>query len=490
MNQPKILFQRRYAGFREMNPRLRVILQAAGSTFLLWATGALTHRINTNRVIAAMVELLAVLAIATLGDWILALFSSIVATTVYTLYFIDRAGARRLTGIEAAITFGTMAMTALIGSQLSVRAQRLAQEAIHRREEMERLNQLGRVLLAANTLAEAAAHAVREVVELFGLRGAALRVEGVPDAFLSGDFRPAAAADQISIVPLSQDPRADVLELHGARLSEEVRSALASMIRLVLERARSAEQRAESEAIRRVEALRSTVLNALAHDFKTPLTSIKAAASMLRVSGASLHADQRELVAVIDEEADRLARLIRESLDLAKLEGRRAHPATEECEISGIVDRVTARMSRQLGGRKFIIEIPEDLPPITGDSFLLEQMLLQVVDNAWKYSRPGTPIRISCVLASGNIVLTVCNEGSEIPEEERERIFDKFYRGSRDRGVVEGTGMGLVIARTIAEAYQGKIWLDMEPEGPAFRFALPFEATGEIHDREPHHITH
>jgi two-component system sensor histidine kinase KdpD len=147
-------------------------------------------------------------------------------------------------------------------------------------------------------------------------------------------------------------------------------------------------------------------------------------------------------------------------------------------------------MSRQLGGRKFIIEIPEDLPPITGDSFLLEQMLLQVVDNAWKYSRPGTPIRISCVLASGNIVLTVCNEGSEIPEEERERIFDKFYRGSRDRGVVEGTGMGLVIARTIAEAYQGKIWLDMEPEGPAFRFALPFEATGEIHDREPHHITH
>ncbi len=177
-----------------------------------------------------------------------------------------------------------MALTALIGSQLSVRAQRLAQEAIHRREEMERLNQLGSVLLAANTLAEAAAHAVREVVELFGLRGAVLRVEGVPDAFLFGDLSPA-AADQISTVPLSQEPRADVLELHGARLSEEVRSALASMIRLVLERARSAEQRAESEAIRRVEALRSTVLNALAHDFKTPLTSIKAAASMLRVSG-------------------------------------------------------------------------------------------------------------------------------------------------------------------------------------------------------------
>ena len=85
-----------------------------------------------------------------------------------------------------------MALTALIGSQLSVRAQRLAQEAIHRREEMERLNELGSVLLAANTLAEAAAHAVREVVELFGLRGAVLRVEGVPDAFQSGDFSPAA----------------------------------------------------------------------------------------------------------------------------------------------------------------------------------------------------------------------------------------------------------------------------------------------------------
>src|SRR6202041_2480574 len=155
---------------------------------------------------------------------------------------------------------------------------------------------------------------------------------------------------------LHTDYGADVLELHGEQPSEEVRNTIASMIRLVLERARSAEERAQMEAIRRGEELRTNVLNAMAHNFRTPLTSIKAAASMLRLSGMIASAHERELVVVIDEEADRLNRLIRESLDLAKLEARRENPLTEECLIPQIVNRVASRMSRYFGRREFIID--------------------------------------------------------------------------------------------------------------------------------------
>jgi len=462
----------------------------AASILLLCSAGSLSHFLGANRAIAAMVQLLAVLVVATWGGWILGLFSSAVASLVFGFYFIEPLDSFRLTTLDGALTFAAMALTASIGSHLSTRAGRLAREAVRRREEMERLNQLGRVLLAAGTLTEAAETAVREIVHLFGLRRAVLRIEGIPGAFQAGDSRPGArAADEISIVPLTGDSGADVLELHGARLSDEIRSTLASMAGLVLERARNAEERAEIKAVRQGEELRSTVLNALAHNFKTPLTSIKAAASILRGAGSALPADQLELVVVIDEEADRLHRLIRESLELAQLEGRRANPAIEECRIAGIVERVTARMASYFRNRRFIIDIPDDLPPIMGDNFLLEQMLLQVVDNAWKYSRPGTPIRISAVLSGPEIVVTVRNEGAGIPEDERDRIFDKFYRGSRDRATVEGTGLGLTIAKTIAETCQGTFWLDTEPEGPAFHFALPVGAAERLHDRESHHIT-
>jgi two-component system, OmpR family, sensor histidine kinase KdpD len=449
------------------------------TALVLGGTARACAYLEANSVIAAMMLLLEVLAIATLGDWILALLSSIVASFAFSYYFIEEAGSFRLSTLEGAVTFGAMALTALTGSCLSIRAQ-------HRAREMERLNQLGRVLLAANSLAEASQDAVQKVVELFGLKGAVLRVAGAPHAFQWGET----GVGHVSVIPLATDYGGDVLELHGPQPSEEVRNALASMIRLVLERARGAEERAQMEAIRRGEELRTTVLNALAHNLRTPLTSIKAAASMLRLSGRIPSAHERDLVVVIDEEADRLNQLIRESLDLAKLEARSANPLTEECLIPDIVRRVAAKMSRYFGRREFIIDLPEEIPPIMGDSFLFEQMLGQVVDNAWKYSQPGAPITISGVLSNASIVLTVWNGGSEIPEDERGRIFDRFYRGSRDRHRVEGAGLGLAIARTIAEAYKGKVWLEAEPLGHAFRFELPLEHTGRIHDSEQHYITH
>ncbi len=470
---------------------LRIGTHVVAVVVVMWGTGWLFSWLGTTRSTAGMILLLEVLAIATRGDWILALLSSTAASLIFSFYFIEQPrNLRFTTTMQGIVSFAALALTAFIGSRLAVRAQQRAREAIARREEMEHLNQLGRVLLAANSLSAAANDVVQKLVELFHLEGAVLRVAGQPHAFQCGVMVPGAVA----IVPLGTDHGADVLELHGAQPSAEVRDTIASMIRLVLERARGEEERAQIEIVRRGEELRTTVLNSLAHNFRTPLTSIKAAASMLRLSGRIPSVQERDLVVVIDEEADRLNQLIRESLDMAKIEARRANPITEECSIPEIVRRVASRMSRYLGRREFIIELSEDLPPVMGDSFLLEQMLGQLLDNAWKYSQPGAPVRISTSVSDASVILTVWNQGSEIPEEDRERIFDRFYRGSRDRHRVEGTGLGLAIARTIAEACGGKIWLDAEPMGPAFRLQLPMEApgvaAGRRSDREQHYITH
>lgn len=478
------MFHRGNNGGKSMNGKIRIGLRMLGLSVLVWYTGALCQLLGANRATAALLLLLEVLGISTLGDSPLALVSSTVASFTFSYYFIDPIGSFRLTTARGTVMFAAMAITALTASQISTRAQRRMREAIHRREEMERLNHLGRVLIAADTMAEAAAKAVRVLVELFGLEGAVLRVEGLPEEFRWGK----STGHPVSVMPLDSRSKAGVLELYGGRLSEEVSSALASMIRLVLERARSSEERAMLEATRRGEELRSTVLNALAHNFKTPLTSIKAAASTLRGSAGILQPDGRELIAIIDEEADRLKQLIHESLELAKVEGRRADERKEECPISGVVKRVVARLERFIGKRQLIIDIPEDLPPISADSFLLEQMLLQIIDNAVKYSRPGTPIGISAERKSGSVFLTVRNEGPQIAESERGRIFEKFYRGSMNRLNVEGSGLGLVIAKTIAESYGGRLWLENEPLGPAFCFELPLEVKERAHDREPHYI--
>ncbi len=187
----------------------------------------------------------------------------------------------------------------------------------------------------------------------------------------------------MSLVRLNAGSPQDVLELYGLQPSEEVRNALSSMLSLVIERARSSEERARIEATQRGEELRSTVLNALAHNFKTPLTSIKAAASAMRGSGNISTPGERDLIAVIDEEADRLDQLIGESLNLARIEGRRANPRTEECLFPEIIERISRRVGRYLGRQELsLIDVSDDLPAIIGDKFLLEQMLIQVVDNA------------------------------------------------------------------------------------------------------------
>ena len=306
--------------------------------------------------------------------------------------------------------------------------------------------------------------------EVFGLTGARLSLEDSTRTWGEGLVE----GPPVSVVPVPVG--GCTFEIYGTRLSDEVLHLLYGMIAQVIVRARNAEEKLRLEAEQKGESLRSTVLNALAHSFRTPLTSIKMAASMLRSDDFVSEPDQKDLIAAIDEEASRLDQLIGESLDLARLESRRSNPRREMCSVAVITGRVIARMSRHLAAARSGLRFRRTFRRSLGDPFLFEQMLIQVVDNAWKYSKPGSQIRISAEAAGSTIQISVRNQGSEILPSEQARIFDKFYRGSEFQSSVEGTGLGLAIAKTIAEACHGRIWLESEPTGPAFHFALPLGA--------------
>ncbi len=442
---------------------LRIILFAV----LVWTLDWVCFQLKTSRATAGMLLLLAVLGTATRGDRWLAMITAGTACLAFNYYQIDTVGSLIINSLDGAITFTAMVVTAITGSHLAIRARRRADEAERRREEMNRLQQLGSSLLIANTVSATGHSIVDRIVQLFAAHTAILRVDG--QEFVAG--RPP-AGEPVEIY-IKSGEKATVLFLYGICPSAEVSDALSNLADLALDRARASEDRSRMESSQRGEQLRNTVLNALAHNFKTPLTCIKAAASMLRRSPSLTDEDGRDLVIAIDEEADRLAKLINESLDLARIEAHRMNPRREECDVHGTIQKVVERMSRYLGGRFVTVKIPHDLPLVDGDQFLLEQMFTQILDNAWKYSRPGGAIQVHANSAGQRVTVTIQNEGGRIPESERELIFDRFYRGSGHRSKVEGTGLGLAIARSIAEVHGGALWLDQETGGPAFRFLLP-----------------
>ncbi len=442
--------------------------------------------------IGAMVLLLCVLATATQADRWLAVTASLSASLSFSYYFIKPAYSFSITSTEDAIGFGTFIIVALVGSHLSLQARLREEESERRRAEMSRLQELGASLLASETVRDTADKAVREIVRLFG-GGAVLRMGGYEAPFQAGNVAVIALANggvRKTVFPLGTTSRKDSLELCGVTHSAEMQSALVNLIGLVLDKAAAAEERARIESAQRGDELRTTVLNALAHNFRTPLTCIKAAASMMRGSAGESGTYSQELVEVIDEEADHLDELIRDSLGTARIQSRQTNPQVEDCAVDSIISAVTNRMKRHLAQRLVMVEIPEGLPVIRGDRFLFEQMITQVLDNAWKYSGTGAWIRIAAEASENEVRLTIQNQGTRIPDAERALVFDRFYRGPGNRTSIEGTGLGLAITRTIAEALGGKVWLDNEPDGPAFRFALPAGATEEDHDRQPQYTAY
>jgi two-component system sensor histidine kinase KdpD len=265
-----------------------------------------------------------------------------------------------------------------------------------------------------------------------------------------------------SLLPLSPD-QVDLVETLA-------RQAAAS-----LDRARLAAEGEEARVLAERERLRSTLLSSVSHDLRTPLAAITGAASGLLQEPAPEGPERRELAATIYEEAERLNRLVANLLDMTRLESGTAPIKREWHSVEEVVGAALGRFDEAFAGRRVETAMPADLPLVPMDAVLVEQVLVNLLENALKYTDPGSPLRIEARRDDAQIVVEVADEGPGLPPGDEDRVFEKFYRGVSG---ARGFGLGLAIARAIVTAHGGRIWAESRsPRGTAFRFTLPIEGT-------------
>jgi two-component system sensor histidine kinase KdpD len=245
-------------------------------------------------------------------------------------------------------------------------------------------------------------------------------------------------------------------------------------VAIAIERARAIEQIGETEAERQGERLKSALLDSIAHDFRTPLTSIKAAVTDLLASNSPDKQQQHELLTIINEECDRLNRLVEEAGEMARLEAGEIQLQLEAVPPASIVEDAVQHLKKSLCDRKIVRQIAEDLPPVRADRSRTKEILIQLIDNANLYSPKDQRITISAELNGDAVTFAVADRGPGIDPFEQGLIFDKFYRGRDQRYQVRGTGMGLPIAKAIVSAQGGTISVTSQlGNGSVFSFTLP-----------------
>src|ERR1700728_2781781 len=259
----------------------------------------------------------------------------------------------------------------------------------------------------------------------------------------------------------------------GPQLDARSVDAIASLAALSLERAHAFIAESNAEAAKRSEQLRSTALDGLAHAFKTPLATIQSASSgLLEIN--RLENAERELVSLIDEEAAHLAKLTNQVVQTAKMDEEHLEVDHEMIYVDQLFELFRAEAALSVGDHPLRIVDETSGSYVWADARLLQMAVLQVLDNASKYSSPASPITIRVKSTDTEVVMSVQNEGSYIPPEERLRIFQRFYRSPGSQHKASGTGIGLSVVKRIAEAHRGRVWVESDPEtGTAMFFSLP-----------------
>ncbi len=439
--------------------------------------------------------IIVVLAIR-LGFW-QATMTSLVAVGCLDFFFTqplyslktDTAGVTALVAFESAV---------LVVSRLSTQVQTQATIARQQSLSMQRLYELARNILLVHRNDPTGPQIARYIQQAIGVDSVALFDASTLLVSAAGSKRPDVeqAANQAWLMDRGRDDAArqlwsrvlrighkgtGAIALQAPHLSPIVVDAVASIGAIALERSRSLEKETRAEAAKQSEQLRTAVLDALAHAFKTPLTTILAASSGLLEAG-TLSAQESELVTLIDDQAVVLNDLTTRLLQTARLEGAAMHLRREEIGIGELIDEVVEPFSAQLRNRPTRIVIPDRELPVVVDIHLIVMALRQLIDNAIKYSDPGSEIVIAAqeggTRERGAILITVQNQGPAIRPEDRERIFERFYRSPGTEHRAAGTGLGLSITKKIAEAHLGQVWVSSAGKGATFYFELPFDATG------------
>ncbi len=448
--------------------------------------------IHVNATSAALALLLAILFTGTYAKLMDTILAAILATLCLDYFFIPPIGSITIGDPQnwtALIVFLTVSFLA---TNLSKRVRKQHAELTSRQQEVEKLYALSRAMLLGRGAEDVRRLMVNKCIELFGFSEVALfesatgRIhrsqtessisdETLRHVAVSGSVNHNEASEA-TIIPVNLgNKNLGSLAFRGVALPEATFQSLGNTLALGLAQTQAQEAATRADAIRKSEELKSMMIDALAHDLKTPLTVMQAAAGTL-VQSSPISAEQRrDLLEVIQQEAHGLERMLAEAIHLARIDAKRLKLECQPLKLNEIIQSALALLAEHVASHPIKIELAPDLPLAFADKELISQALKQLIDNAAKYSPQGSTITVSGTETHGILSISVRDQGPGLTEIEQGRVFDKFYRGRHDGSAVQGTGMGLAIAKEISEAHGGSITVESQL-GQGSRFTMNLHA--------------
>jgi two-component system sensor histidine kinase KdpD len=481
---------------------LRLAASVTGVLALTWVARGL---LGINATTAGFAYLVVVLLIASTWGFAESAIASVAATLSFNFFFLPPIGTFTIADPQNWAALAAFLTTSLVASRLSTVARQRAAEAIERQGDIERLYTFSRALLLIEPGDDFPKHLTVKLSEIFNLEAVVLfdrrageffragpsDFEGLDDQLRDAALNGTAFSDtdhnrRITAVRLGSEPIAS-LALQGSRMEDSVLQGVGNLVAIGLERARAQELSQQIEAARQSEQLRTTLIDAMAHELKTPLTSIRAATSSLLSSPDQPPETRSELLHVADEEAEHLTTLIDDAIELARLDTANIDVQLERSDVGAVVRDVVDSLRKEADPRVVSVRCEQEHNPALIDRRLMKVAIKQLVENAIKYSPPGTPIRIAVRNSDhGMKSVEVTNEGPGIAVRDQARVFERFWRGSSVKEQVPGTGLGLSIAQVIARSHRGDLELTSRPGETTFRLTVPGQTGGDTSERGTH----
>jgi two-component system, OmpR family, sensor histidine kinase KdpD len=439
--------------------------------------------------VAVLIYLLIVVATALLSGFWQAVFVSLAAVGMQAIFSSRHAPYNVASDPVHPVTLVVFVLVALTVSRLSSRVTDHAREAESRGGQMHDLYEFTRRTLQMNLHVEPGPQLAELVHDIFALEAVAVFDADLHAVYQAGYWSvdPQEMAQNIYYFETSDDDAQTGVGRRVVRLGTVpvgslvvrgdttplVNNAIASLIAITFDRYRAFANESRIETERRTEQLRATVLDSLAHAYKTPLTAIRAASTGLGEMG-HLSQAQAELVALIDEQTGLLNELTTRLLTTARLDAGEVALHATPVGVASLIEEVVASLADRLATMKVVIQLEDDDLVLSCDRQLMVMLLTQYVDNACKYSIFGTAITIRVVRSRAEAIFSVHSYGPVIPMADRERIFNRYYRSSTQSNRTSGTGIGLSVAKRVAVIHGGYVWVTSEElEGTTFFAAIP-----------------
>jgi two-component system sensor histidine kinase KdpD len=451
-----------------------------------------SYRIGLSFTVTAFVYLIAIVLNCIDSSFAAAALVSLLAAAALDFYFTAPLFTFRvISGADVAALLSFI-LTSLVITRLSSRARDEARGARRERRNIERLYQVAQRILTLPPAGTIDKNFLVPFRLVFGLRSVCLFDPDSAAVYTVGESRARLEerTQQAYILRKDDDDPISATSCRSLRVAGKVvgvigfegledgaviAGPLAALAAAGIERISAFRNATSAAAQTEADSLRTAILDALAHEFKTPLSTILTAVDGLREAGP-LRPSQAELAEIVDSEASRLASLTSRLLRMARLDQDEIKPRLEPLDCGAFASGLIERYASLWPGHRFSMVNRAEHSEVLGDEELLRLALSQLLDNACKYSPAGSEIRIGLESISGEFAFTVWNDGPPIPPAEQRRIFERFYRGSQTRFRAPGTGLGLYVARKIALAHGGDVGLDAadsKASGHVFRLTIP-----------------